>query len=283
MNNTVLTYLFIDMTTQVFPLLNAIQPLTGAENYPQWRFAMEDILTLTEAKSYRFNSMDIVNGRWNITATIHVPAEGATLSQDRLDENQEILKQREERDYLNKVVIAIINNRITPGLTTSRTDDPFILWHDLMDTYGTAGPSAIFTLYQETLGFRIIGNKEPSAEIAHLEMIYNRLTDVSVPIPGIVQAMTLLGSVPEHWKIASSFLAAKGSVTGVTFQTVRAAILQEYNQRQTSKSQASRFSGVKKGGPRPPWQQQGRPQFQGGQQQQQQRPQGQQQQQPGTF
>jgi hypothetical protein len=195
-----------------------------------------------------------------------------------LDENQEILKQREEHDYLNKVVIAIINNQITPGLTTSRTDDPFILWHNLMDTYGTAGPSAIFALYQQTLGFRITGNKEPSAEIAHLEMIYNRLTDVSVQIPSIVQAMTLLGSVPEHWKIASSFLAAKGSVTGVTFQTVRAAILQEYNQRQTSKSQASRFSGVKKGGPCPPWQQQGRPQFQGGQQQQQQpgnnRPQG---------
>jgi hypothetical protein len=144
----------------------------------------------------------------NITATLHVPVEGATLSQDKLDENQEILKQREERDYLNKVVIAIINNRITPGLTTSRTDDPFILWHNLMDTYGTAGPSAIFALYQQTLGFRIIGNKEPSAEIAHLEMIYNRLTDVSVQIPGIVQAMTLLGSVPEHWKIASSFLAA---------------------------------------------------------------------------
>jgi hypothetical protein len=94
--------------------------------------------------------------------------------------------------------------------------------------------------------------------------------------------MTLLGSVPEHWKIALSFLAAKGSVTGVTFQTVRATILQEYNQRQTSKAQASCFSGVKKGGPRPPWQQQGRPQFQGGQQQQQQRPLGQQPQQPGN-
>jgi hypothetical protein len=152
-----------------------------------------------------------------------------------------------------------------------------------MDTYGTAGPSAIFTLYQQTLGFRITGNKEPSAEIAQLELIYNRLMDVSVPIPGIVQVMTLLGSVPEHWKIASSFLAAKGSITGVTFQTVQAAILQEYNQRQTSKSQASCFSGVKKGGPRPPWQQQEHPQYQGGQQQQQQQqPQGQQQQQPGN-
>jgi hypothetical protein len=269
------------MTTQVFPLLNAIQPLTGAENYPQWRFTMEDILTLTEARSYRFNGMDIVNGRWNITAVLNVPVEGATLSQERLDENQEILKQREERDYLNKVVIAIINNRITPGLTTSRTDDPFILWHDLMDTYGTAGPSAIFTLYQQTLGFKISGNKEPSAEITQLELIYNRLMDVSVPIPRIVQAMTLLGSVPEHWKIASSFLAAKGSVTGVTFQNVQAAILQEYNQQLTSKSQASHFSGVKKGSPRPPWQQQGRPQYQGGQQQQQQ-PSGQQQQQPGN-
>jgi hypothetical protein len=141
---------------------------------------------------------------------------------------------------------------------------------------------AIFALYQQTLGFRIAGNKEPSAEIAQLELIYNRLTDVSVPIPRIVQAMTLLGSVPEHWKITSSFPAAKGSVTPVTFQTVWAAILQEYNQRQTSKSQASHFSGVKKGGPRPPWQQQGCPQFQGGQQQQQQWPQGQQQQQPGN-
>jgi hypothetical protein len=150
-----------------------------------------------------------------------------------------------------------------------------------MDTYGTAGPLAIFALYQQTLGFRITGNKEPSAEIAQLELIYNRLIDVSISIPRIVQAMTLFGSVPEHWKIASSFLAAKGSVTGVTFQTVQAAILQEYNQRQTSKSQASRFSGVKKGGPRPPWQQQGRPQFQGGQQQQQ-WPLGQQQQQPGN-
>jgi hypothetical protein len=208
------------MTTQVFPLLNAIQPLTGAENYPQWHFAMEDILTLTEARSYHFNGMDIVNGRWNITATLHVAPEGSTLFQERLDENTEVLKQREERDYLNKVVIAIINNQVTLGLTTSRTDDPFILWHDLMDTYGTAGLSAIFALYQQTLGFRITGNKEPSAEIAQLELIYNWLTDVSVPIPGIVQAMTLLGSVPEHWKIASSFLAAKGSVTGVTFQTV---------------------------------------------------------------
>jgi hypothetical protein len=240
------------MTSQVFPLLNAIQLLTGAENYPQWHFAMEDILTLTEARSYRYNGMDIVNGRWNITAALNVAAEGATLSQAKLDENQEILKQQEECNYLNKVVIAIINNRITPGLTTSCTDDPFILWHDLMDTYGTTGPSAIFALYQQTLGFRITGNKEPSAEITQLKLIYNQLTDVSVPIPGIVQVMTLLSSVPEHWKIASSFLAAKGSVTGVTFQTVQATILQEYNQQQTSKSQASHFSGVKKGGPHPP-------------------------------
>jgi hypothetical protein len=54
---------------------------------------MEDILTLTKAMSYHFNGMDIVNGRWNITATLHVAAEGATLSQARLDENHEILKQ----------------------------------------------------------------------------------------------------------------------------------------------------------------------------------------------
>jgi hypothetical protein len=147
------------------------------------------------------------------------------------------------------------------------------LWSDLTDTYGTAGLLAIFALYQQTLGFRISGNKELSAEIAQLELIYNRLFDVNIPIPGIVQAMTLLSSVPEHWKTTSSFLAAKGSVTGVTFQTVWAAILQEYNQWQTSKSQASCFSGVKKGGPRPSWQQQqGCPQFQGGQQQQQQEP-----------
>jgi hypothetical protein len=179
-------------------------------------------------------------------------------------------------------VIAIINNRITLGLTASHTDDPEALWHDLMDTYGTAGPSAIYALYQQTLGFRITGNKEPSAEIAQLELIYNRLVDVSIPIPGIVQAMTLLRSVPEHWKIASSFLAAKGNVTGVTFQTVWAAILQEYNQQQTSKAQASHFSGVKKGGPCPPWQQQGCPQYQGGQQQQRPLGQQQQQQQPGN-
>jgi hypothetical protein len=63
---------------------------------------MEDILTLTEAVSYRFNGMDIVNGRWNINATLHVAAEGATLFQARLDENHEILKQREECDHLKK-------------------------------------------------------------------------------------------------------------------------------------------------------------------------------------
>jgi hypothetical protein len=260
------------MTSQVFPLLNAIQLLTGAENYPQWRFAIEDILTLTEASSFRFNGMDIVNGRWNIHGTLHVAAEGETLSQDYMDENYKLHKQREECDHLRKLVIAIINNQITLGLTASRTNDPETLWHDLADTYGTAGPSAIYALYQQTLGFRIMGNKEPSTEIAQLELIYNRLVDVSVPIPSIVQAMTLLGSVPEHWKITLSFLAAKGSVTGVTFQTVWAAILQEYNQRQTSKSQASHFSGVKKGSPHPPWQQQECPQFQGGQQQQQQQP-----------
>jgi hypothetical protein len=256
------------MTSQVFPLLNAIQLLTGAENYPQWRFAMEDILTLTEASSFCFNGMDIVNGRWNIHGTLHVAAEGETLSQDHMDENYKLRKQREERNHLRKLVIAIINNRITPGLTASHTNDPETLWHDLADIYGTAGPLAIYALYQQTLGFRITGNKEPSAEIAQLKLIYNWLVDVSIPIPGIVQAMTLLGSMPEHWKIALSFLAAKGSVTGVTFLTVRATILQEYNQQQASKAQASRFSGVKKGGPRPPWQQQGRPQFQGGQQQQ---------------
>jgi hypothetical protein len=127
-------------------------------------------------------------------------------------------------------VIVIINNRITLGLTASHTGDPEILWHDLADTYGTAELLAIYALYQQTLGFRISGNKEPSAKITQLELIYNQLIDVSVPIPGIVQVMTLLGSVPEHWKIASSFLAAKGNSTGVTFQTVQAAILQEYNQ-----------------------------------------------------
>jgi hypothetical protein len=174
-------------------------------------------------------------------------------------------------------VITIINNWITLGLTASCTDDSEALWHDLTDTYGTASPSAIFALYWQTLGFRILGNKEPSAEIAQLKLIYNQLTDVSVPIPGIVQVMTLLGSVPEHWKIASSFLAAKESITGVMFQTVWAAILQEYNQRQTSKAQASCFSSVKKGGSCSPWQQQGHPQYQEGQQQQQQ-----QQQQPGN-
>jgi hypothetical protein len=35
MNNTGTDISFLDMTSQVFPLLNAIQLLTGAENYPQ--------------------------------------------------------------------------------------------------------------------------------------------------------------------------------------------------------------------------------------------------------
>jgi putative N-acetylmannosamine-6-phosphate epimerase len=93
MNNTGTDILFLDMTSQVFPLLNAIQLLTGAENYPQWCFAMEDILTLTKATSYHFNGMDIVNGRWNITATIHVAPDGKQLSQTHLDENHKIYKQ----------------------------------------------------------------------------------------------------------------------------------------------------------------------------------------------
>jgi hypothetical protein len=125
-------------------------------------------------------------------------------------------------------------------------------------------------MYQETLGFTISGNKDPSAEIANLEQIYNRLQSAGVDIPGLVRAMTLLSSVPSSWNIASSFLAAKSSVNDVTYQNVRAAILTEYNQRRTSQAQANKFSGMRRGNQKPQWKPQGNHQ-----QQQQQRPQGQ--------
>jgi hypothetical protein len=106
----------------------------------------------------------------------------------------------------------MINSRITRGLVSTRYEYAADLWRFLADTYRTAGPLSIFALYSQTINFWISGTKEPSAKIANLELIYNWLQSCSIDIPALVQAMTLLGSIPEHWKITSSFLATTGGI-----------------------------------------------------------------------
>ena len=271
--------------SQVFALLSSVEMLTGAENYDNWKNQISDILTLVTADSYHYNALEVVQGEWVISGIPHSVAADSTLSASQISENNELYKERQEKDRLSKMAIAIINSRVTRGLVSTRYMFAHELWTFLENTYGVAGPSAIYALYMQTTNFRISGNKEPSAEIANLEMIYNRLSSCQVEIPALVRAMTLLGAIPEHWKIASSFLAAKGSVSDVSYQAVRAAILQEYTQRQSSHAHsANRFSGVKTSGNKPQWQhfnkgpqQQQRPYNGQQQQQQQQRPQGQQQ------
>jgi hypothetical protein len=242
--------------SHVIALLSSVEKLTGAENYSTWKNKMSDILTLLTADNYTFSALDICTEKWVIGGKTN-PIAGTSLTTEQIAVNTEIDTQREERQ-----------TRTTKGLVSTRYEYAADLWKFLSDTYGTAEPLSIFALYSQTINFRISGTKEPSAEIANLELIYNQLHGCSVEIPTLVQAMTLLGSVPEHWKIASSFLAAKGGISDVTFQAVRAAILQEYNQHMThSASQVNCFSGVKPGNfQRPQWQQNK------GQQLQQQRP-----------
>ncbi|KAF7761820.1 hypothetical protein Agabi119p4_9812 [Agaricus bisporus var. burnettii] len=278
--------------SHVMALLPSVAMLTGAENYTTWRNAMSDILTLLPAEGFPFSGLDVCENKWLIQLrNVPVRATDGTatvsLTQEQIDENEVIDNARKERERLSRTAIAMINARTTNGLIPIRFENAHNLWKMLKDTYGIAGPSAIYSMFQQTGNFCISGAKEPSAEIAQLEQIYSQLTSNNVEIPPLVQAMTLLGSIPEQWKIASSFLAAKGDVKDVTFHAVRSAILQEYNQRQTANnSQAHRFSGVKQGNQKPAWrpykgqQQQQRPYNNGPHQNQSQmRPQGQQQQQ----
>jgi hypothetical protein len=260
--------------SHVYPLLNSVEILTGAENYNNWKNEMSDILILLQGEGYSWSALQVCTRSVSYTAdekpeyvpaTKDVKAHYLPLSTEAQAKNKENAKEKAEATRISRVAIAMINSRISKGLVSVRFDNSAVLWEHLEATYGTAGPSAIFSLYQQTIGFRVTGTKEPSAEIAQLELIYNRLTGCQVDIPELVKAMTLLGSVPEHWKIASAFLAANGDVADVTFQAVRAIILQEYTQRQNQSHahQANRFSGVKTSGYKPQWQR-----FKGPQQQQ---------------
>ncbi|KAF7783119.1 hypothetical protein Agabi119p4_2495 [Agaricus bisporus var. burnettii] len=211
--------------SHVMALLPSVAMLTGAENYTTWRNAMSDILTLLPADGFPFSGLDVCENKWqilmrNISSTA---ADGSTivLTQEQVEENEVIDNARKERECLSRTAIAMINARTTNSLIPIRN-------------------------------FHISGAKEPSAEIAQLEQIYSQLISNNVEIPPLVQAMKLLRSIPEQWKIASSFLAAKGDVKDVTFHAVRSAILQEYNQHQTANnSQAHQFSGVKQGNQKP--------------------------------
>ncbi|EKM74247.1 hypothetical protein AGABI1DRAFT_133462 [Agaricus bisporus var. burnettii JB137-S8] len=243
------------MASAVLPLLNSVPVLTGADNYDSWKRNMRNILTLLQQDGSDCSALDMCED------TVTVTSDAAKLA---------------KRAQVEKIAIAAINTRVAEGLISVSYTLVRDLWVALENMYGTAGPAAIYFMYQATLGFTISGNKDPSAEIANFEQIYNCLQSAGVDIPALVQAMTLLRSVPSSWNIASSFLAAKSSVNDVTYQNVRAAILTEFNQCRTSQAQANKFSGMRRGNQKPQWKPQGNQQ----QQQQQQQPQGQQHQSP---
>ncbi|KAF7761198.1 hypothetical protein Agabi119p4_10607 [Agaricus bisporus var. burnettii] len=121
------------MASAVLPLLNSVPILTGADNYDSWKRNMRNILTLLQADGSSCSALDMCE---DTATTTNDPAEVA------------------KRAQVQKIAIAAINTRIAEGLISISYTSVRDLWVALENTYGTAGPAAIYSMYQQCYDLR---------------------------------------------------------------------------------------------------------------------------------
>lgn len=226
-------------------LLSFVPELTGASNYHIWSVRMISCLTYTTVQDAPVNCTG-----WAITeGTFTQPVAQAPVEVGGPPANQ-----REIDAWIStrNLAFASINARLADHLLEHGQTTPNALWTYLEQRFGTPEPARVFADYQQTLSFRISGQKDPSDEIRQLLSIYSRLAAQQCNTPEWMRAFSLLSAVPPIWSHIVSAILANTTLANLTFDNVSAAICSEWNRCQASSTAApARDSGVQRKGNNP--------------------------------
>jgi hypothetical protein len=101
-----------------------------------------------------------------------------------------------------------------------------------------------------------VGTQNPARDITRLQTHFDRLAAANAAVPAYIQGMMLLDALPDSWdNIGAAYVQATTTVVGVSFDTIRGAVLTEFNRQGGTKADrthiADNLSAVKRKGKSP--------------------------------
>jgi len=99
-------------------------------------------------------------------------------------------------------------------------------WVALKAVFGQTGPSAIFTEFKNTISLKISA-ANPTLDIMVMNENFQCLMAAQVPIPGIMQAMILLNTMPKEYDGITQTMLQTQEQSKLMFNYIQDAILME--------------------------------------------------------
>ncbi|KAJ3560169.1 hypothetical protein NP233_g11012 [Leucocoprinus birnbaumii] len=253
-----------------------VPALTGTGDYQFWSLRLRGILGTTTSTGTTVTAWDLtgipeseltplpevravraaVQGRDAVPAVAATdstpaqpgrPAVAAQAAVTQTMHDEDLAKRRADvaaRDSLKKTAISIIIAGLGDSmLHLAKGDDPRVIWKQIKDMYGTAGPAEVYHSFMRALNWRIPADKEPSLSIAELAAVFANLESQGVDIPEVIEAMILLRSAPGNTdSLAQSLLANHQELDDLTWDRVRGAIMSLWAQRADPSANRARMS-----------------------------------------
>src|SRR5277367_1546925 len=231
--------------------VNAMVPLFDGRDYRLWSEKMSDYLKSQKLWGFAVGRM---------TRPAPAIAGAATVAE---------LAAMAAWDDTDEQVYGILALRLSPNFrnhlgTPGAAGAPMVpntsaqIWASLRATFGTPGIAATFADFNQVQNIKISGNQNPQVEIERMHTLLERLRANGVILADYVQRMILLGAIPLKWDhVAAMYLQNTPNIAGVTFATVRTAIMAEFERVACPSAHvADKISAVKRKGKSPTFQEQ---------------------------
>ena len=140
---------------------------------------------------------------------------------------QAAIAQWGDNDMQVKSLIALrlsLNLRTHLGVTAQET------WESLENTFGVSHFTMDFRLLQEVMKAKLHVGQNPQVEIQRIWTLLERIRVSGMNLDNYLQAMLLLSAIPQEWDHIASMYCKDMTRQQATFESVRAAIMAEYEQ-----------------------------------------------------
>jgi hypothetical protein len=143
-----------------------------------------------------------------------------------------------DSDYQAVGVISLyikedLRTAIARNYDAAHTSLTHITLANLATIYATTGPTGQFYLFREIVNWRI-GNKEPSAEIAHLQDLFAWLTGAGLDLPVNLRAMLICTGLGDNYSNLVTTIVHMKATAQFTPNIIIPMILAESQQQGTS-------------------------------------------------
>src|SRR5262249_10156347 len=137
-----------------------------------------------------------------------------------------LAREERVRSALDLRATAMIESALPDHMIRQTFNDSHDLWRHLKDTYGTRGPTFVYTKLIEALNFKIPDTADPSGQIAHLQALFSQIVDAGATLHESIQVMMFLNALPSRLEYVSShILATKTKVADLKFEDARLRVV----------------------------------------------------------